>query len=769
MKQTTLELTKYVDLFIGSKDKILANWISYDSPKEILLQHSIEPNLFIDKYGSGVFDYFMGVINDETEIGNCPIMQCLLTYLKDREISADELFEICSHFRRSMVDFTYDAKINSKEIFDEISHIFDQNFRGILRYYTDSTFQKLIDARAQAEKATLAKDHFLSNMSHEIRTPLNAILGFVNILLEEDISNKHRNYLNTIHTSGETLLSIINDILDFSKLRSGEFTIEPREFSIHEELSHTLELFVASATSKNITIVSYIDPYIPKDLYADPLRIKQIISNFLSNAIKFTPNGGSISVKAKCENNILTVSVKDSGLGIEEKDQENIFSAFTQAYDKTLDSISGTGLGLSISKQLAILMNGDVHVKSKLGLGSTFYLDVPVKVNNQTCDMLNSMPNLNDRKIIFYFTNEHSRYKLDSFLNYFNIFNIDVEIVDSFDKDFDIAAFINEDMKDKDIKQYILDKKDKSFISLMTKENDEYESYQHVTSITFPIYCSKLKDKLSEFLHPSTKCTINQYNGNIYSGNILVAEDNEANQELIKILLEKYGLTYDIANNGLEAYDLYRQNNNYDLILMDEQMPIMDGNKSVAKILNYEKNMSLKHTPVSALTANVIKGAKERGLKSGFDSFLGKPIVIKELEKVLDLYLKKYDSTNNIKEDNENKSSKTIVGLDIKVLMKELMLSYDELTILLDMYLKKMSKLLFELQDAIESKNYKEISMIAHSIKGSSANFRIEFLQSLAYEIETNAKSKETNYDYKEAYVKIKKYLESIKVDHSSI
>lgn len=299
MPKTSPELFKIQHKFIDSKDSILENWIAYDLPKEILENHDIEPKYFIQKYGNGVFDYFMGVISGETEIGNCPIMKELLTYLKVREISADELFEICSHFRRSMLDFSYDKGFNTKELFDEISYIFDQNFRGILKFYTDTIFNKLIDARAEALKASQAKEYFLSNMSHEIRTPLNAILGFVNLLIDEDISAKHRGYLETILNSGENLLSIINDILDFSKLRSGEFTIEPKLFSPHDELNHTMELFVASASNKKITIVSFIDPNIPRKIFADPLRIKQIVSNLLSNAVKFTSFGGVISVNAK--------------------------------------------------------------------------------------------------------------------------------------------------------------------------------------------------------------------------------------------------------------------------------------------------------------------------------------------------------------------------------------------------------------------------------------------------------------------------------------
>jgi len=762
MNAISPELIKYQHHFKASKNDILAHWISYELPKEILLDHNIEPQHFIQRYGSGVFDYFMGVISGETEIGRCPIMEGLLHYLKDREISADELFEICSHFRRSMIDFSYDANINSKEIFDEISYIFDQNFRGILRYYTDTIFQKLINARAKAEKATLAKDHFLSNMSHEIRTPLNAILGFVNLLIDEDISNKHRNYLDTIQTSGETLLSIINDILDFSKLRSGEFTIEPKFFSIHEELSHTLELFVASACSKNITIVSFIDPLIPKDIYADPLRIKQVISNFLSNAIKFTPINGNISVQAKCKENVLTISVKDNGVGIEQKDQDNIFSAFTQSHDKTLDSISGTGLGLSISKQLAELMNGKVYVDSKIGQGSTFYFDIPIKVDNFTCNIMDGMAELFNSKIVFYFNNEKSRYKLDSFLKYFNIFNVKIEIVNELYGDYDVALFINEDMNEPLLKQQILQNKEKKYLALMSKENDEYDDYSHIVPMTFPLYCSKLKGKFLELLHPNNKHKISQSNTKHYKGNILVAEDNEANQELIKILLSKYGLDFDIANNGLQAYDLYKKNNNYDLILMDEQMPIMDGNRSVAKILNYEKSMGLKHTPVSALTANVIKGAKERGLKSGFDSFLGKPIVLKELEKVFTKYLQ--NDTKKSPSQKQHNTNKEIIGLDLALLKEELQLSEEQLYTLLELFINKMQSTLPDLLVAVEQMDYRKISLLSHSIKGSSANFRIDFLQTKALEMEKNAKAENTKYNYEESFNQIKEYLKGITI-----
>ncbi|MCK4874390.1 MAG: PAS domain S-box protein, partial [Sulfurimonas sp.] len=327
MKYKIPNLIKSQDIFIASKETIILQWLSYEMPQKILELHNIDKKDFLNEYADGVFDYFIGIISGKVEIGNCPIIEELIAYLKNKNIKADELFEICSHFRRSMIDFTYDAKLNSKEIFDEISYLFDQNFQGVLKYYTDTIFQKeqeinryvklldeykkaldessiisktdmngnityvndkyiqlsgyseseligsrhsivrhedmpqeyfddlwfqltnaglfrgtlknhkkngeyfyidvtivkitdpydnsieymsiandvtvLIDARLEAQKASQAKEYFLSNMSHEIRTPLNAILGFVNLLIEQDVSKQHRKYLDIILSSGE--------------------------------------------------------------------------------------------------------------------------------------------------------------------------------------------------------------------------------------------------------------------------------------------------------------------------------------------------------------------------------------------------------------------------------------------------------------------------------------------------------------------------------------------------------------------------------------
>ena len=760
MKKIIPHLTEVADKFIDAKETILVQWVSYESPNQILKLHKIDEKFFLDKYASGVFDYFMGVISGEREIGNCPVMQELLAYLKFREISADELFEICSHFRRSMIDFSYDSGLNSKELFSEISYIYDRNFRGILKFYTDTIFEKLVDARQEALQAGQAKEYFLSNMSHEIRTPLNAILGFVNLLREEDISKKHKNYLDIILNSGENLLSIINDILDFSKLRSGEFTIEPKIFSLHDELSHTMELFVASANSKDITITSFIDPVIPRELYGDALRIKQILSNYLSNAIKFTPVDGVISIEATCHNKTLKISVNDSGIGIADEDMKNIFTAFAQAQSSEHKNSDGTGLGLSICHQLAKHMDGYVHVESEVGVGSTFSMEIPIDVYTEQCQVFEDIQEFQKLKMLIYAKNLKTSFQHDAFIKYAKIFNMDIRIGDNLDSDFDVGVFVHEEC-DNNCRNKIINS-DKKFVALMSKQYDIYDSYSHINPMCFPLYCSKIHTVFEELMNPEEFLPYAKNISQKFKGHILVAEDNEANQELIKILLMKYGLSFDLAENGLEALRLYKKNL-YDLILMDEQMPIMNGNIAVKKILAYEHDNGLSHTPVSALTANVIKGARERGLLSGFDSFLGKPIVLKELERVFMSYLK-LDELQFIQTEDKSESSAIIIGLDAEKLSEELMLTHDELIMLLGLFIKKMKKVIPDLQNAIKKHDFKKIALNAHSIKGSSGNFRIESLQVNSSEMEKMAKSENSEYDYKATFEDMKKIIDGIKI-----
>ena len=874
MQTKTPYLQKYHNLFISSKDKIKSEWKMFNPNNK---------DDFASYYIDDTFEYYMGLISGSVKLGDCPVRSNFLYILKEKNVKVEQLFDMCNHYRKVVIEFVYDSDIYSKEILEEVSYLFDENFKAILQYFTNTISEKeqeisynvkllneykyaldesalisktdtdgnityvndklcqlcgyskeeligkkhsimkhkdmssqyfknlwlelkkngifkgiikntkkntesfyidvtivkinnslgdlseymsiayditiLVNTRLEALKAGKAKEYFLSNMSHEIRTPLNAILGFVNLLIDDNVSKKHRKYLDIINSSGKNLLNIINDILDFSKLRAGEFTICPKIVSIHDEISYTMELFVASANSKNITITSFIDPNIPNELYVDPLRIHQIVSNFLSNAIKFSSYGGIINVEVTFENKILIIQVKDNGIGISKEDLGDIFTAFVQAQHSHMKKSEGTGLGLSICQQLAEHMNGSVNASSVLGMGSTFWLKVPIETNTEASSILEDMQEFKNLEIVIYSQDKEKLYKNEDFLKYSKIFGMNTKIVNYLDNDFDIAVLIYEEMTESLREQ--IKNSDKKYIVLMNKLYNDFEDFLNVVPLCFPLYPSKIKSSISELLHPQVNRVHKNKFITKFKGHILIAEDNEANKELIKILLAKYGLTFDLANNGLEALNLYKANK-YDLILMDEQMPVMNGIETLREILDYEKENNLSHTPVSAITANVIKGSLENSLDNGYDSFLGKPIILKEFENIFKKYLIIAD--NDLIEIKKEIKTNIIEGLDVENLIEELQLSESELIMLISLYIKKMNKLMPMLNKAINNKEYSTISKLAHNIKGSSGNFRIELIQNYSDEMESMSKQKNTTYHYMDTYEKIINRINKIKI-----
>lgn len=607
----------------AAKDEILTQWINEQQCSAILQHHDIDMAFFYSHYAANVFDYFIGVVSGEVELGKCPVMAELIEYLKNKEIRSEELFILCSNLKRSVIKATYTIGINTQLIFEAISYLFDRNFASVLELYTDTIYQK----EQEAIEAGKAKEYFLSNMSHEIRTPLNAILGFVSLLKEENLGSAHQRYLDIIAQSGENLLHIINDILDFSKLRSGEFAIDPQVFNIHEQISNTLELFVPSANVKAITINYTINETIPHCIFADSFRIQQILGNLLSNAIKFSQPKRSIDVNVDVVDSMLLIQVRDFGLGIALEDQERIFNPFYQAQEGTKLEVGGSGLGLSICKQLAIQMGGGITLESKIGWGSLFIVTLPVEVSSQEL----------------------------------------------------------------------------------------------------------CKPKVS------TKCS------NCYTGKILVAEDNEPNKELIRMVLERYGFSVTIVSNGKEAYDAAVKND-YDLILMDEQMPIMNGYDATEKILAYKKAHQLTHTPIISLTANVLKGSRDRAIEHGYDAFLGKPIVLNELENLLERYFTKSKPIDQAEKKDLGCTKES------ERLKQALMLDDEQINQLLDLFHTKMKDILPELKEAVLRLDYESIAKIAHTIKGSSANFRYEEFSKLAAVIEKSAREKHVGFDFQEAY-----------------
>jgi len=503
----------------------------------------------------------------------------------------------------------------------------------------ENQIKEITVSRDKAIQAEIAKDEFLANMSHEIRTPLNAILGFVTILKKQITEEKPLKYLNIIDSSGKSLLTIINDILDFSKIQSGKFIISPYEVNPVEEFSNAALLFASKAYEKHIDYTVYIDPNLPQTINIDATRTKQIFSNLLSNAIKFTNDDGVISVKVICEDKELIISIHDNGIGIAQKNINKIFNSFEQADGSTTRKYGGTGLGLSISHKLAKLMNGDLSVSSKEGEGSTFTLKLPIEIINTEPKLLLDSKKLKKYKIALLGLKE-SPVKLSLIKKYLQDFGIvDIIELDEYQKNgYDLLFFIPND----DYNEEIVYSK-KSSIALLRSATIKLANLDHIEALYAPYTPNNIVqaindsgiDKIIEYKKVEIQEEELQF-----IGSILVAEDNKTNQMLISLILDDYGLEYTIANNGLEAVEIFKKEK-FDLVLMDENMPELNGIEAMKQIKEYENMNSLVLTPIVALTASVLDSDKEMFMNAGMDGFVGKPIDTNELESELSKFLQK--------------------------------------------------------------------------------------------------------------------------------
>jgi signal transduction histidine kinase/CheY-like chemotaxis protein len=522
-----------------------------------------------------------------------------------------------------------------------------------------------------ALRANEAKSLFLANMSHEIRTPLNGIVGFTEILRSTDLTSEQEEFLSIIDKSSENLLSIINNILDLSKIESNKIEIENIVFDAQEEFESAIETYSVSASEKNIDLNFYMDPTISKKLKGDPTKVKEIVINLLSNAIKFTNHGGEINLeitKVQSEDDLnprIRFSVQDNGIGMTKEQQSRIFDAFSQADVSVTRKYGGTGLGLTISSQFVEIMGGHLELTSEKGQGTTFYFSLPLE-EMDTSDV--NYENLfNDITIGKY--EKESSSTLDHYLEkYFKYYGPAVKRFDSVSElkelnEADVCKnyWIDIDKADEAILDTLvnLDKSKLIVIANVTSRNKIEKINISQDNVIFkPVTLSKLKnalsrstDNVSELEEESLALQATKFDANI-----LVTEDNVINQKLIKRILEEHGITVDIANNGLESFEK-RRNTAYDLIFMDIQMPVMDGIEATHEILHYEEDEKIPHIPIIALTANALKGDREKYLGEGMDEYITKPIETSELLYVLNKFLShKAQIINKQKTDQKSKN-----------------------------------------------------------------------------------------------------------------
>jgi signal transduction histidine kinase len=530
-----------------------------------------------------------------------------------------------------------------------------------------STVKELDKAKRISEEATRSKTMFLANMSHEIRTPLNGIIGIADLgLMDKDLSELQKERLEDIKSSGETLLEIINGILDISKVEANKLEIEEAEFSLREMVERVFSIISLKAQNNGNELICNIQYDIPDILIGDSLRIRQILVNLLSNANKFTKDG-TITLTIKQEDLIeeqirLCFSVKDTGIGIPKDKIDTLFDTYTQAHKSTSREFGGTGLGLYISQRLAKLMGGVIKIDSIENRGSNFYFSLNLLTGNQTEDLtkLNLPKKSEDVNVLIVEDHKLAAESLSGMLNYWGIkreltTSVDEAIELSSKKHFDFV-FLTIKPKEPDTdaiskKIEILKKKAHAlFLLSEVKTSPEIEQIRKKSQSSIlvkPVSQLKLKSEMQKAFQKKTEPpkTVRQTpdkpkQPSDIKAQILVAEDQTINMKIVVQLLQRKGYSVIQTNNGKVAYNTYAQKyKDIDLILMDVQMPEMDGKEATRAIRIFELETQ-KHTPIIAMTAHAMKGDKEEFLASGMDDYLSKPILPQKLYEIIEKNLK---------------------------------------------------------------------------------------------------------------------------------
>jgi two-component system, sensor histidine kinase and response regulator len=662
----------------------------------------------------------------------------------------------------------------------------------------EETLKDLSDARDVAVSASLSKSEFLANMSHEIRTPMNSIIGITELLLRSEQEPKQRELLQVIQEAGQSLLSILGDILDFSKIEAGKLQIELVDFSPVAAIEGAAELLSKPALDRNLSLLTFIDPQLPRMLVGDSVRLRQIMVNLIGNAVKFSQQGTVLVRADLLEHDRDSVKVKfsvaDNGIGMTEEECQRLFQAFVQADGSTTRKFGGTGLGLCICKHLVEMMGGDIAVESVRGAGSLFHFSLPFAVSKKPVQPRTVHSVLKQKRLLVVDDQPAAREILASYLSSWGLRWSAAaggsEALSEMEAAFSAAdpyhiVLVDLIMPEMDGSEFLTRLQAMPAISagvqaiLITAYDKPGQGAEMLKQgfrsyLRKPIKQSQLLDCLATLVTESeprestvkkvsaltTSSPARKFDG---SACILLVEDNKANQILAELQLQELGLNVHTAANGREALDACSRQY-YDAILMDCQMPEMDGFET-CRAVRWLETQSGHHTPIIAMTANAMKGDRDNCIAAGMDDYIAKPVAFEELLSVLQKWLPK----------------KLLARTDLKPFLPEQeedfaefvgrMLNFFGTTAveeMLETFESESRKSFEDISACFERNDAAGLKAAAHKLKGASATYRAHELAALSRQLEEGASAQDWR-QMRGTYAQIQSTFEAVRQSIAAI